>query len=71
MTIPDEMVERAAEGGFNAYRDPRQPPWRQLPEKSKNFWRPIFRAALEAALSGEKDAQTEASQMGLAGAPDA
>lgn len=56
MTITDEMVERAARAAYEAYSGPnRKQQWGDIRMISKDFWRPIGRAALEAALSGAKD----------------
>jgi hypothetical protein len=52
--ISEAMVEKASESGFEVYRHSSALPWRDLPKKSKEWWRSIFRAALAAAIGGEE-----------------
>lgn len=55
--ISEAMVERASEAGFEAYRHSGALSWKQITEKSRAFWRPIFRAALEAAAKAQEESK--------------
>ena len=63
--ITDEMVERAAEAGHDAWNDPGE--WDEIHEHDRRKYRTIVRAALRAALGDPRPATAEDDEDGPTG----